>query len=108
MSFLLFFLAGFLNGGMDMIKFNWNRFIFKTQWWLEQGEWSPGLRSWLLKHLITMFSGGWHFLKFLMVISVIGTVLTYGPIFNRVIDLVILYIIFSLGFIFGYYVIWRK
>lgn len=108
MSFLLFFLAGFLNGGMDVIKFNWNRFAFQTEWWLERGEWAPALRSWLQKHVATMFAGGWHLLKFLMVVSIIATILMYEPLISWWIDLLLMYFAFSTGFILGYYVIWRR
>ncbi len=108
MSFILFFIAGLLNGGMDMIKFNWNRFIFQTEWWLERGEWAPGLRTWLLKHVATMFAGGWHLLKFLMVMAVVGTVLIYSPLFVWWIDLTLMFGVFSTGFIVGYYFLWRK
>ncbi len=103
----LFFLAGICNGAMDTIKFNMNGFIWRTEWWLEQGEWAPRLRSWLLRHVVTMISGGWHFFKFTMTALIIAGVLTYSPILIWWFDAGILYSCFSLGFIAGYYFIWR-
>lgn len=108
MSFLLFFIAGLLNGGMDTIKFDRDRYIFQTGWWLENGEWAPGLRTWLLKHVFFMFAGGWHLIKFLMVMAIIGTVLIYTPLFTWWMDLTLMFGVFSAGFILGYYFLWRK
>ena len=105
---LLFFLAGVANGAMDTIKFNMNGFIWRTEWWLEQGEWAPRLRSWLLKHIVTMVSGGWHFMKFTMTALIIAGVLTYEPILIWYWDGLAFYACFSMGFICGYYFIWRS
>ncbi len=102
------FLAGLLNGGMDVIKFNRDRFIIQTEWWLEKGLWAPALRSWLLKHVATMFAGGWHLLKFLMIMAVIGTILVYTPFFSWWIDLILMFLMFSSGFVLGYYLVWRR
>ncbi len=107
-ALILFFLAGICNGAMDMIKFNMDGFVWKTEWWLEQGEWAPKLRSWLLKHVVTMISGGWHLMKFLMTLLIIIGVLLYKPLLTWWLDAICLYVCFSIGFIFGYYSLWRK
>ena len=107
-AFILFFFAGIANAAMDMIKFNMNNFVWKTEWWLEQGEWAPKFRSWLQKHVVTMISGGWHLMKFLMTALIITGVILYRPLFPWWLDAITLYVFFSIGFIVGYYLIWRK
>lgn len=107
-SILLLLIAGTLNGAMDTIKFNRNNFVFQTEWWLENGSWAPALRSWLLKHVATMVSGGWHLLKFLMTCLMITAIFLYESLIVWYWDFLFLYAGFSTGFILGYYIIWRK
>jgi len=106
-------LAGIANGGMDVLTYSPKRFIFQTDWWLVKGKFAWNKRKWYTKYIFTMFSDGWHFLKFINIICyILAIVLAFGSV-KLSFTLTILHIVAGytyVGAIFelAYNYIWRK
>jgi hypothetical protein len=62
---------------MDKIQFESAKAWFKNKWWITVDYTG---KSWLLKTPLSMFSNGWHFLKFIQTYSYLipFTYLCYG------------------------------
>jgi len=111
---LLFFmlcLAGLSNAGMDILQFNPKTFIFQKDWWLIRGRFAWNERPWYTKFILTMVSDGWHFLKFVNIISYLVAIFLFTAEISNAYFLVIAvlagYIIVGSAFEFGYNYFWR-
>jgi hypothetical protein len=104
---VLLILAGFANAGMDVIDFNPTKFIFQNDWWLKKGKFSWDKRKWYTKYIFTMFSDGWHFLKFVNIISYLVIIsLLYGSYWF--LYTFVFYCIVGCVFEICYKYLWRK
>lgn len=113
--FSIVYAQGFLNSGMDAIKFKSSDFIFQSDYWLSKGDHTPGKRTWLKKHVLVFLTDGWHLFKTILVILIglvvyISVVLAGFRAVNPWSLLIIpgCYFSFSLGHIFGYNWFWVK
>jgi len=115
LGLILFIIAGFINGGMDVLIYDNNSFIFKSDWWLSKGKYSWDKRTWLKKYFLSFISNGWHFLKFIYIILMLLSISImcfsgYLHIisFGFIIKIIILYIIEGSAFEIGYNYIFIK
>lgn len=111
---LFFGLAGLANAGMDSIKFKPKTFLFQSDWWLSRGEYLPAKRTWLTRYLLFFLADGWHFLKLVMVASLVLACTSAAfdqstKSFWYVITYVSgLYAAFSVAHLGGYYWFWEQ
>jgi hypothetical protein len=115
LGFVLFVMAGIVNGGMDILTYNSNTFIFKSDWWLSNGKYSWDKRTWLKKYLLSFISNGWHFLKFIYIMLMLLSIsimcfsgCLYTTLFGFIIKIILLYIIEGSAFEVGYTYIFKK
>jgi len=62
--------TGYANSEMDTIQFRPDKAFSKSDFWLNKGKFIPQNRTWFLKNIGSMFSDGWHLMKFIRVFSV--------------------------------------
>jgi len=107
-SIILLFVAGFCNGLMDRLQFhypyNWN---LNEQFWNPHYSWvnkynnqmvGDGRRKWWILNIPVMFTDGWHLIKAIMLLCIGFGVVLYTPMFNIIIDFLIIRTAFGIGF----------
>lgn len=107
---VLLAIAGLANSGMDVLTYSSQTFIFQSDWWHKRGRFAWDKRKWYTKYIFTMVSDGWHFLKFINIISYVFAivVLVNLTILILLIQVLIYYTLIGLMFELGYKFLWRK
>jgi hypothetical protein len=117
-SLILIFLAGIANSCMDVLKTRWSTCIFR--FWPNQ-DWVDPEKSWKNKWMskykwvdfimstsLVFLTDFWHLCKFLMLILLLSSIIFYHTIINPLIDLLLLYCVFTVTFEFFYRKIFIK
>lgn len=111
LSLLFIFLAGLCNSVMDVLLFRFDSSIFSK---FNKDSWFNPILSWKNKWnngdstqgekfigsstLFVALTDGWHFFKLLMILLICASVTFYEPIVNKYIDIVLLYLTFTITF----------
>lgn len=56
---------------MDTIRFNPDNAWSQSDFWLGRGKYAPQNRTWFLKYIGSMLSGGWHLCKFVRIYFIV-------------------------------------
>jgi len=70
-SIILLSISALSKGVCDKLKFQPDSFIFKTDWWLERGDYAWNNRTFLEKYVFSFISGGWHCFDSLRITSLL-------------------------------------
>jgi hypothetical protein len=112
---LFLVLGGIFNAIMDVLKHRFKNSIFKE---LKGQNWIDPSISWhtkweidkklfgkqielvdkIMSTTLVWITDLWHFAKMLMILSFIGSILLYEPLFNQLIDGILLYCAFTCTF----------
>ena len=111
-SVIFIILAGICNAVMDIIQFKFQGSVFikfpKLKQWADpklswrnkwkDGDPSQGERFFLSSTVFVWITDLWHFAQSFMISFFVLAAIFYNPIFNYIIDFIILKIAFSLSF----------
>lgn len=121
-SIIFFVLAAICNSIMDKTDHHFNKSIFKTfknrKWWYTPNSWknkyvdgdSTKGRVKILFNINkpVQITDAWHFFKTLMIIFICISIVTYQPIYNKFIDIIIYGTIWNTNFSLMYNRILKK
>ena len=132
-SLILICLAGALNAAMDILFTNYNNSIFSRfnpLWWNPEESWKfkwvyplqPSTPKWYYfgflpryeerfpysSTILVWLTDAWHFIKALMLLAIVVSIVVYNPIICPVIDWIIYYISWTFTFTIFYDYIYRK
>ena len=132
-SLILICLAGALNAAMDILFTNYNNSIFSRfnpLWWNPEESWkfkwvyplqSPTPKWYYFGFLpryeerfpysstiLVWLTDAWHFIKALMLLEIVISIVVYNPIICPVVDWIIYYISWTFTFTIFYDYIYRK
>jgi len=123
-TILLFIVAGFFNSIMDSIRFCWGSSIFSKikNWKLirfcnpngSQGnKWKNGDKKQDEKFFgsstfLVWTTDLWHLVKAFMILCLVLGTVTYSVIINPIVDVIILYLAFTITFEIFFSYIWIK
>jgi hypothetical protein len=119
LGLLFIFLAGVCNSIMDVLSFRYEISIFNK---LDNDKWFNPKISWKNKWkddfksekflgsstVFVMFIDAWHFFKFLMLSFIVLSIIFYTTLINNYIDIMILYLTFTITFELFWSKIWIK
>lgn len=108
---ILLIIAGISNAIMDVLRFRYNKSIFlnfrNQNWWNPNISWrnkwkdgnpENGEKFWGSSRWFVRFTDAWHFFQGLMFTCFFLSIIIYIPLFNVVIDFIIIYVTFTTTF----------
>lgn len=105
LSFLLVALGGMFNATMDVLRYRYDTSVFnnwKAQWWIDpsiswKNKWKSKskLGDLLFSTVLVWVTDMWHFVKMLMLVSMCFAISLHHVHTNILLDVIILYLIFT-------------
>lgn len=115
-SLVLIAISGISKATMDTLNFHYDISIFKKlkkqNWWNPDLSWENKYTwsqnkfiKWLLIHVITAITDGWHAFQLLFLTALFASIISYSPIVCWIVDFIIYRAIFGLFFVLFYNII---